>query len=111
MIPVSFETFEALVEQPSTKRPVVVNCWADWCGPCTVFEPVYEKISKEFTYEMDFVKLNIEDNPELADKFDLRRLPALLIFSGGEPLAILSGLIPEYVLKSELEYVLSMTQQ
>ena len=111
MIPVSLETFEALVEDPSIKRPVAVNCWADWCGPCKLFEPIYEKISKEFTHEMDFVNLNIEDNPELADKFDLRRLPALLIFSGGEPLAILSGLIPEYVLKSELEYVLSMTQQ
>jgi len=110
LIPVSLETFEALVEQPSTKHPVAVNCWADWCGPCELFEPIYEQTSKEFTYEMDFVKLNIEDNPELADRFNIRRLPSLIIFSEKEPLAIVSGLIPDYVLKSELEYVLSLTQ-
>ena len=111
MIPVSFETFEALVEQPSTKHPVVVNCWAKWCGPSKLLEPIYERLSLKFAYEMDFVKLNVDDNPELAEQYGICRLPAVIVFSDEEPLAAISGLVPEDVLGSELEYILSMTQQ
>ena len=111
MLPVSVETFKALVEQPSTKHLVAVNCWAEWCGLSNLLEPIYERISKDFAYEMTFVKLNIDDNPELADKFNIRSLPALMLFSGEEPLALISGPISENDLKSELEYILSMTQQ
>jgi thioredoxin 1 len=111
LIPVSFETFEALVEQPSTKHLVAVNCWAEWCGPSTLLEPICERTSQKLAYRMDFVKLNIDDNPELADKFGLRSLPAIMLFNDEEPLALISGLIPEDALKAELEYILSMIQQ
>jgi thioredoxin 1 len=111
LIPVSFETFEALVEQPSTKHLVAVNCWAEWCGPSKLLEPIYERTAQELSYRMDFVKLNIDDNPELANKFGLRSLPALMLFNDEEPLALISGLIPKDALKAELEYILSMIQQ
>lgn len=110
MIPVTSETFDKLVLEPSRKHPVVLDLWAEWCGPCKVFSPVYEKVSKDYGYEMDFFKLNIDDNPELADKYHIRSIPAVLIFNNSEPIAQITGLIPEDKLRYELDYVIALTQ-
>ena len=110
MISVSHETFEKLVLEPSLKRPIVLDLWAEWCGPCKIFAPVYEKVSKDYGYEMDFFKLNIDDNPELADKYGIKSIPTVLIFNKSNPIAQISGMIPEDKLRYELDYVLALTQ-
>jgi len=69
---------------------------------------VYEKVSKEYSYDMDFVKLNVDDNPELANRYHIKSIPSILIFSNSEPIAQISGMIPEDKLRYELEYVLKL---
>ena len=110
MIPVSNETFDKLVVEPSLKRPVVIDMWAEWCGPCKIFAPIYEKVSKDYSSDMDFYKLNVDDNPEIAEKYGIKSIPAVLIFYNSEPVAQISGLIAEDNLRHELEYVLALTQ-
>jgi len=110
MISVSHETFEKLVLEPSVKRPIVLDLWAEWCGPCKVFSPVYEKVSKDYSYDMEFLKLNIDDNPELADKYGIKSIPTVLIFNKSNPIAQISGMIPEDKLRYELDYVIALTQ-
>ena len=110
MISVSNETFDKLVLEPSLKRPVVLDLWAEWCGPCKIFSPVYEKVSKDYSDTMDFLKLNIDDNPELADTYGIKSIPTVLIFNKSEPIAQISGMIPEDKLRYELDYVLALTQ-
>tara|TARA_R110002012_G_scaffold313922_1_gene526164 strand:- start:121 stop:456 length:336 start_codon:yes stop_codon:yes gene_type:complete len=110
MIPVSNETFGKLVVEPSLKRPVVIDMWAEWCGPCKIFAPIYEKVSKDYSSDMDFYKLNVDDNPEISDKYGIKSIPTVLIFYNSEPVAQISGLIAEDNLRHELEYVLALTQ-
>ena len=110
MISVSHETFDKLVLEPSLKRPVVIDLWAEWCGPCKIFAPVYEKVSKAYSYDMHFHKLNVDDNPELADKYGIKSIPTVLVFNNSEPVAQISGMIPEDKLRYELDYVIALTQ-
>ena len=110
MISVSHETFDKLVLEPSLKRPVVLDLWAEWCGPCKIFAPVYEKVSKDYSSDMDFHKLNIDDNPELANKYGIKSIPTVLVFNNSEPVAQISGMIPEDKLRYELDYVIALTQ-
>ena len=110
MISVSHETFEKLVLEPSLKRPVVLDLWAEWCGPCKIFAPVYEEVSKDYSNDMDFHKLNVDDNPELANKYGIKSIPTVLVFNNSEPIAQISGMIPEDKLRYELDYVIALTQ-
>jgi len=111
MISVSNETFEKIVSEPSLKRIVVVDLWAEWCGPCKILSPIYEKVAKDYSSDMDFCKLNVDDNPELADKYGIKSIPAVLFFHRTEPVAQISGVIPEDKLRYEIDYVLSLTKQ
>tara|TARA_R100000008_G_C3479395_1_gene113075 strand:- start:190 stop:525 length:336 start_codon:yes stop_codon:yes gene_type:complete len=110
MISVSNETFDKLVLEASVKRPIVLDMWAEWCGPCKVFSPTYEKVSEDYSDSMDFYKLNIDENPELADKYGIKSIPTVLVFNNSEPIDQVVGIIPEDKLRYELEYVLSITK-
>ena len=110
MLSVTTETFGKFVLETSLEHPVVIDLWAEWCGPCKLFSPVYEKVSKDYSYEMDFVKLNIDDNIELAEKYGIKSIPAILVFNKSEPIVQIVGMIPEDKLRSELEHVLALTK-
>ena len=105
MLSVTYETFDEVVLE--SKRLVVVDFWAEWCGPCKVLTPLIEKVSTD--YDMDFVKINIDDHPELAEAFSIRSIPTLLIFHKEEPVAQSSGVVPEDRLRNELDYALALT--
>jgi thioredoxin 1 len=79
---VNDETFEAEVLQAS--RPVVVDFWAPWCGPCKAVEPVLKALAEEHEGRVDFAKLNIDENPVAASRFGVLAIPTAILFEGGQ---------------------------
>lgn len=70
-----------------SETPVFVDFWAEWCGPCRVVSPTVEELSKEYDDKVNFVKVNVDQNNELASKYNVFSIPTLLIFKNGEAIA------------------------
>jgi thioredoxin 1 len=81
-------------------EPVVVDFWAEWCGPCKMIAPSLEEISTELAGKVKVAKLNIDENPELAAKFGVRSIPTLAMFKGGELADIKVGAAPKTALSA-----------
>lgn len=79
----------------NSETPVVVDFWAEWCGPCKMIAPSLEEISNEMGDKVKIAKVNMDENPELAAKYGVRSIPTLLMFKGGEPVAIQVGAAPK----------------
>lgn len=82
IIEVTDDSFEADVLNSS--EPVLVDYWAEWCGPCKMITPVLEEIAGEYAGKLKVAKLNIDDNPDTPPKFGIRGIPTLMIFKGGD---------------------------
>jgi thioredoxin 1 len=82
----------------NAKEPVVVDFWAEWCGPCKMIGPSLEEIANEFGSKVKIAKLNIDENPELAAQFGVRSIPTLMIFKGGELADMKVGAAPKTAL-------------
>jgi thioredoxin 1 len=89
---VTDETFERDVLQAG--RPVVVDFWAPWCGPCKAIEPALEELAGA-TDKVEFVKLDIDENPRTADTYGVLSLPTVMLFAGGEPRETVYGARPK----------------
>jgi thioredoxin 1 len=98
---VTDETFEVDVLKSST--PVLVDFWAEWCGPCRAIAPSLEDLSTEFAGKLDVVKVNIDENPMTPSQFGVRGIPTLLIFKDGKAVATQVGAAPKSVLKAFIE--------
>ena len=85
-------------EISSSKIPVLVDFWAEWCGPCKSLGPILEEISKDLRDKLQVVKVNLDENQDLAMKYSIRSIPTLLLFKEGELVDTKVGLLP----KSEL---------
>ncbi len=79
-------------------EPVVVDFWAEWCGPCKMIGPSLDEISNEMAGKVKIAKLNIDENPELAAQFGVRSIPTLMMFKGGEVADIKVGAAPKTAL-------------
>jgi thioredoxin 1 len=90
----------------SSKEPVLVDFWAEWCGPCRAISPVLEELSAELKGKVKIVKLNVDDNPNTTVKYGVRSIPTMILFKGGEKVAEKVGAAPKGQLKSWLEGVL-----
>jgi thioredoxin 1 len=89
IVKVSDATFDETVVGSDT--PVVVDFWAEWCGPCKMIAPVLEEIADQHPDKLRIVKLNVDDNPETARRYDVMSIPTLLVFKNGEPAKRLVG--------------------
>ena len=88
-------------------KPVLVDFWAEWCGPCKMIGPSLEELSDELGERVSIVKLNIDDNPEMPGQFGVRGIPTMILFKGGAPAATKVGAAPKSQLKGWLEGALA----
>ena len=101
---VSDADFEEKVLKSS--QPVLVDFWAEWCGPCKMIAPVVEELAQDYDGQMNFAKLDVDENASTAMTYGVRSIPTLLIFQGGQPVAQVVGAVSKGALKKRIDSVL-----
>ncbi|GGE96470.1 thioredoxin [Mycetocola zhadangensis] len=97
---VSESTFDA--EVLKSEKPVLVDFWAEWCGPCRMVSPILDQIASENADKLDIVKVNVDENPQLAMDYQITSIPALKVFKGGEVAQTIIGAKPKAALENDL---------
>lgn len=99
------DSFDSVVAD-STK-PVLVDFWAPWCGPCKAIAPILEELAEEMDEKVDICKVDVDNNAEIAGRFNIRAIPTILIFKGGEVADQVVGMTSKSDLQSKLEAIAS----
>jgi thioredoxin len=97
---VTESTFEQ--EVLSSDTPVLVDFWAEWCGPCHAVAPILDKIVEERAGELKLVKVNIDEEPALAERYGIASIPTIVLFEDGEPAEAAIGAMPKSALETQL---------
>ena len=94
------QTFEDTI----SKQPLmVVDFWAEWCGPCRMVSPIIEQLAHEYAGKVSFGKLNVDENPMVSNAFQIQSIPALLVFKGGKLVDGIIGAVPKHVIESKIK--------
>ena len=92
----------ALKKAAEEKKPLMVDVYATWCGPCKMLSPMLEKLAKDYSGKIKVVKVNVDEAQSLAGRFAVQGIPTLIFFKGGKMVDRTTGLLPEEALKSRL---------
>ncbi|MBU2534835.1 MAG: thioredoxin [Chloroflexota bacterium] len=103
-VEVNDSNFDQMVLQ--SKTPVLVDFWAAWCGPCRMVAPLVEELAGEYEGKVTMVKLNVDENPQIASQYGIMSIPTLLVFKDGAPVSNIVGFRPKAELQRSLDAVL-----
>jgi thioredoxin 1 len=104
-IHVTTEDFESKVLRSG--EPMVVDFWAEWCGPCRMMAPVLEQLADEMQGTVSFAKLNVDENPDLSARYEVEGIPTLLVFAQGKEVGRIVGFAPKVHIQHSLEQIIS----
>jgi thioredoxin 1 len=105
VVELNADNFEQEVKQSDI--PVIIDFWAEWCGPCQMMGPVFKELSSEYEGKLKFVKANTETNGPVAAEFGVQSIPTLVIVKDGKEVDRLVGFAPKEVLKNNIDQALS----
>lgn len=103
-IEINEDDYEKVIEK--SKIPVIIDFFADWCMPCQMLKPVFEKVSKNYEGKLKFVKINTEIAPGLAQRFGVQGIPCLVLVEEGKEIGRIVGYVNESALKQKIDLVL-----
>ena len=102
-VDVTDATFQTEVIERSQQVPVVVDLWAEWCGPCRMIAPMIEELAGELAGRVRVAKLNVDENPSTAGRFGVQSIPTLLVLKGGREVDRIVGVVPKADLARRVE--------
>ena len=104
VIEVTDQNFEQ--EVLKSDIPTEVDFWAPWCGPCVMVSPIYDKLSEEYDGSMKFCKINVDENPQTAMKYQIMSIPMQMYFADGQKVDEILGAVPEHTIRAMVEGIL-----